>query len=112
MRNGLHLIRRAIADLQRSVSGNPTHRAINYAYAQGMIEIAYAEALITDAEYDGFNRQINQVEKTPLVDTSAWQACNPGCDPEFNGEKSRHCMCEPAKAAMQAMPAAREVASA
>ena len=62
MRNGQHLIRRAIADLQLSVSGTVLCRAVNTAYAKGLIEMAYAEALITDAQYDDFNRQINQVE--------------------------------------------------
>ena len=62
MRNGQHLIRRAIADLQRSVSGTFMCRAINTAYAKGLIEMAYAEALITDAQYDDFNRQVNRVE--------------------------------------------------
>lgn len=59
---GLHLIRRAIADLQRSTSGNAVHRAINAAYATGMIEVAHAESLLTDAQYDDFNRQVHQVE--------------------------------------------------
>lgn len=59
---GRHLIRRAIADLQRSVSGNPTHRAINHAYAIASIEMAYAESCITDAEHDEFSRQVHQVE--------------------------------------------------
>ncbi len=27
-----------------------------------------------------------------------WEPCNPGCDAELNGCKSRHCDCEPAKA--------------
>lgn len=112
MRNGQHLIRRAIADLQRSVSGTIFERAVNTAYAKGMIELAYAEGLLTDAQYDDFNRQVNQAEQVPAVDTSAWPPCNPGCDPELNGEKTRHCMCEPAKAAMQVMPVARKVASA
>lgn len=62
MRNGLHLIRRAIADVQRSTSGAVLHRAVNTAYAKGMIELAYAEAMLTDAQYDHFNREINQVE--------------------------------------------------
>lgn len=62
MRNGLHLIRRAIADVQRSVSGTVQERAVNTAYAKGMIELAYAESLITDAQYDDFNRQVYQVE--------------------------------------------------
>lgn len=114
MRNGIHLIRRAIADVQRSVSGTVFERAVNTAYAKGMIELAYAEGLLTDNQYDDFNRQVIRVEHLPAVDTSAWEACNPGCDPEFNGEKSRHCMCEPAKKAMQVTAAAqsREVASA
>ena len=58
----LHLIRRAIADLQRCNSGNAVHRAINTAYATGMIELAYTESLLTDAQYDDFNRQVHQVE--------------------------------------------------
>lgn len=62
MRNGLHLIRRAIADLQRSASGTVFERAVNTAYAKGMIELAYAESLLTDAQYDDFNRQVHQVE--------------------------------------------------
>lgn len=36
------------------------------------------------------------------VDTSAWPACNPACDPDFNGHKSRHCTCAAAKAALSA----------
>lgn len=40
------------------------------------------------------------------VDTSAWPACNPACDPEFNGHKSRHCTCAAAKAALSTLPAA------
>lgn len=112
MRNGQHLIRRAIADLQRCTSGNVMHRAINTAYATGMIEFAYAESLLTDAQYDDFNRQVHQVEQVPEVDISAWEPCNPGCDPELNGSKSRHCMCAPAKAAMQVTPAATEAANA
>lgn len=43
----------------------------------------------------------------PAVDTSAWPMCNPGCDPEFGGEKSRHCSCEPAKRAMAEAQAER-----
>lgn len=62
MRNGIHLIRRAIADVQRSTSGTHFERAVNTAYAKGMIELAYAESLITDAQYDDFNRQVYQVE--------------------------------------------------
>lgn len=59
---GLHLIHRAIADLKRCTSGNVVHRAVNTAYAKGMIEMAYAESLITDAQYDEFNRQVHHVE--------------------------------------------------
>lgn len=62
MRNGLHLIRRAIADLQRSTSGTVFERAVNTAYAKGMIELAYAESLIKDDQYDDFSRQVYQVE--------------------------------------------------
>ncbi|SDG86547.1 hypothetical protein SAMN05216588_101234 [Pseudomonas flavescens] len=51
------LIRRAIADLARSQCASVQHRAINFAYATGMIELAYAENLITDAEHDDFRRQ-------------------------------------------------------
>ena len=51
------LIRRAIADLARSQCASVQHRAINFAYATGMIELAYAESLITDAEHDEFRRQ-------------------------------------------------------
>lgn len=40
------------------------------------------------------------------VDTSAWPACNPACDPEFNGHKSRHCTCAAAKAALSTLPGA------
>lgn len=54
------LINRAIADLHRCTSGNTVHRAINTAYATGMIEVAYAESLLTDAEYDDLNRQVHQ----------------------------------------------------
>jgi hypothetical protein len=112
---GLHLIRRAIADLQRSTSGTVFERAVNTAYAKGMIELAYAESLLNDTQYDDFNRQVNnvnQVDRLPVVDTSAWQACNPACDPEFNGGKSRFCMCAPAKAAMQLAAQQQGVASA
>lgn len=59
---GLHLIRRAIADLQRSTHSSVVHRAINTAYAKGMIELAYAESLLTDTQYDDFHRQVHQVE--------------------------------------------------
>jgi hypothetical protein len=31
-----------------------------------------------------------------------WEPCNPGCDPELNGGRSKHCHCEQAKAAMAA----------
>lgn len=112
---GLHLIRRAIADLQRSTSGTVFERAVNTAYAKGMIELAYAESLLNDTQYDDFNRQVNdvnQVDRLPVVDTSAWQACNPACDPEFDGAKSRFCVCAPAKAAMQLAAKPQEVASA
>lgn len=62
MHNGQHLIRRAIADLQLSATGTVMCRAVNTAYAKGLIEMAYAEALIGDAQYDEFNRQVHQVE--------------------------------------------------
>lgn len=51
------LIRRAIADLQRSAPASPANRAINYAYAIGMIDLAHAEETITVADYDEFRRQ-------------------------------------------------------
>jgi hypothetical protein len=33
-----------------------------------------------------------------------WEPCNPGCDPEFNGERSRYCakLCENARKALAA----------
>lgn len=38
-------------------------------------------------------------EREPLP---YWEPCNPGCDPEFNGERSRHCaqLCHGARAAL------------
>lgn len=57
------LIRRAIADLERSACASTVHRAINHAYATGMIEVAYAEDCITGAEHDDFRRQVHQLEQ-------------------------------------------------
>lgn len=35
-----------------------------------------------------------------------WEPCNPGCDPEFNGTRSRHCaeLCHGARAALSPTP--------
>ncbi|MCQ4311742.1 hypothetical protein NAV33_07510 [Pseudomonas stutzeri] len=35
-----------------------------------------------------------------------WEPCNPGCDPEFNGQRSRYCaeLCHGARAALSATP--------
>ncbi|MGY8830059.1 MAG: hypothetical protein ACKVIS_11000 [Pseudomonadales bacterium] len=52
------LINRAIADLERTTCGSSVRRAVNHAYATGMIEMAYAESLITDNEHDDFRRQL------------------------------------------------------
>jgi hypothetical protein len=32
-----------------------------------------------------------------------WEPCNPGCDPEFNGQRSRHCakLCQNARDALK-----------
>lgn len=57
------LIRRALADLERSQCASVQHRAINYAYATGMIELAYAESLITDAEHDAFRREAERADR-------------------------------------------------
>lgn len=57
------------------------------------------------------------VARSPFVEPDAtdaapqikidWPACNPACDEEFNGYRSKGCMCEAAKASMlkQAQPA-------
>lgn len=39
-----------------------------------------------------------------------WEPCNPGCDPEFNGKRSRHCaeLCHGARAALSATPNSKE----
>jgi hypothetical protein len=35
-----------------------------------------------------------------------WEPCNPGCDPEFNGQRSTHCaeLCDHAREALAAQP--------
>ena len=37
------------------------------------------------------------LSETPLP---VWEPCNPGCDPEFNGYRSRGCSCENARTAL------------
>lgn len=52
------LINRAIAELERTTCGCSVRRAINHAYATGLIEMAHAESLITGFEQDDFRRQL------------------------------------------------------
>lgn len=51
-------------------------------------------------------RELAGVEVLPMVAEAAplpyWPPCNPGCDPEFSGERSANCatLCGPARIAM------------
>ncbi len=52
------LIRRAIADVERSAPGSPANREINNAYAAGLIDLADAENCIHDYEAAAFRQQL------------------------------------------------------
>lgn len=54
------LILRAIANVASATT--IVSRSIQYAYATGMIEMAYAESCISGAEHDDFRRQLQQIE--------------------------------------------------
>ncbi|MCO7546132.1 hypothetical protein [Stutzerimonas nitrititolerans] len=61
-----------------------------------------SSATIDAAEWAWFARPAQtapQPEQLPY-----WEPCNPGCDPEFNGARSRHCaeLCHNARAALSA----------
>ncbi len=113
------LISQAIGKLVLAADQPILIQAMAKEHADGMNQLAYATGLITDAEFDDYQAHIVAIGKrngllptTPSssdsahakapVDTSAWTPCNPSCDPELGGFKSRHCICEPAKAALSA----------
>lgn len=58
------------------------------------------------AERDALRAQLAQQQGVPDA-LPHWEPCNPGCDPEFNGSRSRHCatLCHNAREALAAAPA-------
>lgn len=113
------LISQAISKLVLAINQPILIQAMAKEFADGMNQLAYATGLISDAEFDDYQAHIVAIGKrngllptAPSdsgdaqlicpVDTSAWPPCNPACDPDLNGQKSRHCICEQAKAALAA----------
>ena len=111
------LISQAIGKLLLAADQPILIQAMAKEYADGMNQLAYATGLISDAEFDDYQAHLIVIGKrqgllptTPSdsekakpanpIDTSTWPPCNPACDPELNGSKSRDCVCEPAKNAM------------
>lgn len=63
------LIRRAVADVERSAPASPALREINHAYAAGLIDLADAECCIGGHEAEEFRRQLQ------LAKLAANQVC-------------------------------------
>lgn len=118
------LISQAIGKLLLAANQPILIQAMAKEYADGMNQLAYATGLISDAEFDDYQAHIVAIGKRSgllptapsdsgsaqakaPVDTSAWPPCNPACDPELNGFKSRHCVCEQAKTALADQGVAR-----
>ncbi|QJD58157.1 restriction alleviation protein, Lar family [Pseudomonas sp. gcc21] len=53
-------------------------------------------------EKEGLVDAWNRRQQAPAEPLPYWEPCNPGCDPEFNGQRSKHCaqLCHGARAAL------------